>query len=448
MQLNIFRKEINLLIFLLVINIFLRFIAYDIGGTFDVDVFIERIKILEIFSPKTLYIPGLEVLIESEMVTEDKAKSALSGYPIFFVYIYKLIAVLKVYLDSINIILPYVFYHKLPIIISEIVIFTFLFNNLLNKNNELNSKVLLYLLLINPTFLYASYFLGYLFYFLFFFLFFSYYFLIKDKVYLSIIFFTLGLFTNQMLIIITPVIFIFLIKNYKLRQIVKFFIFFIFVCLLIVSEFIISDVKLIIDEKFDYYSSYSIGFLRTMYYTSGGYMISANSINFWWIFSSFYQILTSLNEYRNGSIPISNLFDIKILTLNDLGLYPRQLSLIALIFFTTINMFLLFKNKIDLASACFLQSYSYVMTNIQIHENHMLFVLIFLFLKIFKTETNKSVLAEHVLISFFAIANLFLFYGLFGSIDKSYYHNILIIIVSIFNLSYFIRKYLTVNTHQ
>ena len=104
--------------------------------------------------------------------------------------------------------------------------------------------------------------------------------------------------------------------------------------------------------------------------------------------------------------------------------------------------------KIDLASACFLQSYSYVMTNIQIHENHMLFVLIFLFLKIFKTKTNKSVLAEHVLISFFAIANLFLFYGLFGSIDKSYYHNILIIIVSIFNLSYFIRKYLTINTHQ
>ena len=92
-------------------------------------------------------------------------------------------------------------------------------------------------------------------------------------------------------------------------------------------------------------------------------------------------------------------------------------------------MFLLFKNKIDLASACFLQSYSYVMVNIQVHENHMLFVLIFLFLKIFKTESNKSILAEHVLISFFAIANLFLFYGLFGSIEKSYYHNILINII-------------------
>ena len=42
MQSDIFKKEIYLLLILLIFNIFFRSIAYDIGGTFDVDVFIER----------------------------------------------------------------------------------------------------------------------------------------------------------------------------------------------------------------------------------------------------------------------------------------------------------------------------------------------------------------------------------------------------------------------
>ena len=442
MQSDIFKKDIYLLLMLLIFNIFLRFIAYDIDGTFDVDVFIERIKILEIYSPKSLFIPSENVFIENKIVTN------FSGYPIFYVYIYKTVAILKVYLDSINIILPYIFYHKLPIIVFEIIIFIFLFNNLLKKKNEINSKTLLFILLANPTFLYASYFLGYLFYFLFFFAFFSYYFLIRNKIYLSIFFFTLGLFTNQMLIIISPIILVFLMKKYKPREIVKFFIFFIFVSLSLVSEFIIADLKLIINNKLDYHSSYSIGFLKTMYYTGSGSMVSANAMNFWWIVSSFYQIFIGLNEYANSTYSISNLFDIKILTLDNLGFYLRPLSLFILISLTTINIFLFIKNKIDLLNAFFLQSYSYVMVNINVHENHMLLVLCILYLKIFKIENNKDLFVEHILISFFAIMNLFLFYGLFGSIDKSIYHNIFIIILSIFNFYYFTRKFLIATSNQ
>ena len=89
--------------------------------------FLLKEKILEIYSPKALFILSENIFIENKIVTN------FSGYPIFYVYIYKTVAILKVYLDSINIILPYIFYHKLPIIIFEIIIFIFLLNNLFKE---------------------------------------------------------------------------------------------------------------------------------------------------------------------------------------------------------------------------------------------------------------------------------------------------------------------------
>ena len=437
-KINIKFHEYLILVFLIIFVS--RFFFLDLKGTFDMNVWISHLKIIEKNSVFELYAPNFFKL-------NNWNEEFISFYPPIYSYILYFLVIVKKSLFELGFYISYHTLIKSSLIIFEILLFGILFI-FKESFNIKNFNVLLFSLIFNPALIISGSMLGYVDIYAIFFLILSLLFILNNSIYLSIFFFFTSILTKQLSLVLLPIYIFYIYKKYKLKIFLKISLFSILLILIFLSPFIfftgLNELNLGV-IFFDNQNSTLVGLIKTLYWGTFRNDISSNGLNIWWIYSSLIQLIKNWSFHLNF---FQNIFLIKFEYMKSLGGTWNLESLtskLLMIIFTTYNLTLIAKypTKNNFLFICFLQYYSYSLLATGVHENHFIFAVPLILINILYC-LKKEILILSTYVSLFSFINMFYFYGFAG--DGDFLRNNSLwslgsILLCVINIFFFIYSY-------
>lgn len=409
----------------MILGILVRFLFINTSGTFDFIYFCNFIEAIKDFNNVSfLYYPGIDNILNW------KAYNLPVMYPPGFLYIFFLF-------NKLNIL---IFNFDTKILVKIIIIFfeflTYLILFFSFKNRVILISIFFW---INPLIILSGTMLGYVESIFIFFLIASLI-LIKNKRYLSaVIFFIISCSVKQLALVLMP---IYLIYYLKINKFITNSIFFIIICILIV----IGLMPLVLYSENYTFSETILGFIKNMYWSVIQNYISANGLNFWWLYSSF------LDLFNNWNISYSFIENLISLNFKYLKVakeagnwgFESSVSRIFVLSLTLLNILTVLKRptKLVFFTALIFQYFSYVVFATGVHENHGVLLAIlasFLFIIIEKKNIYFA-----IILNFYSFINLWMFYGFFGlnNFRLHYLWQLLSLVISVLFILLFINKYI------
>ena len=438
-------KKINFInsyyfLFLVLISgIAIRYVFFPLHGSQDTLLYAGQLKtILETGSIKYIYSPWmLEFYDWPSKEASERFIPALypPGYAISHWLTIEILQIFNLINDQSDLRII----TKIPVILFEFLIIILIYLFSIRKLGTKKTNFIFILYWLSPTFILAYSALGFRDTIFIFFLLWSIFLFINDKALLGLIFFLISCYTKQLALVISPLIFVLLIKANFFKDKKNYF-----AIIPLGLAFALPFLDFYSDLSLLFYENYKniYGIVQNMYWSLFQDYLSAHQFNIWWIYTIFLEIITKLGDNNFFSI----LFDLDARYIRVGSTYSLEHSIgkFLIISLTLINAYLLYKNpkKNNFLYSIFIQYYAYIILATNVHENHSL-VLCALGNLILFLINHKQKIRFIIIINTMSFLSMFMFYGYNGvSLLRQYeWFGIVTLILSFLNVYFFIKIY-------